>query len=86
MSLLPSAFLVLVSYCLAQVDAGEKNENVRLDKRYANVQTLKEYRDPQRYQRKKHQRDHFAGEHVGKETNGQRQHASQVAEDFDRET
>ena len=69
--------LVLVCYGLAEVDTCEKYENVCLDERNTNVQTLKEYRDSQRHQRKENQGNHFAGKHVREETDRERKNACQ---------
>src|SRR5207245_11799186 len=49
------------------------------------MQTKECNRNADWYQREKDERDHVAGKHVGEQTDSQRQHPGQMADEFNRQ-
>ncbi len=56
--------LVLFRHCARQIHGRQQHEDVGLQQRDTNVQPKKQNWDADRDQRKEHQSDHIAGEHI----------------------
>ncbi len=76
---------MIVSYGEREVDGGEDHEDVGLDDGDAEVEAEEHERDADGDEREKGEGDHVAGEHVGVETDGEREHAGEVGDDLDGE-
>src|ERR1017187_3162303 len=61
----------------------QRHEQVRLHHGYPDVQTEEDKGKRDRNQREKRQGDQSAGKDVGKETNGEREHAGEVGDNLD---